>query len=301
MKNSFPTSLITLEKYIKEFLLRRFYVDHGVSSTLLLASLGKKAKLRLQMQPTQNKPAEIWSHWRDPGLSILLVKPTEANMGCCVLSPNTYPVPRAASLGNERVPGVQVSAPTAGLGAQVWSIFRFLCWAAHTHLRSSAGKGSLYLHVQRSRASGAQPVSSCRGKVFAVCTTRTGTAPKATLGQHQARLGGSCSPAALGKPWNTFQDSWLESFALNPSWLGIQLSLTRGATGSSTQQTSLPTHRANKAAETQPQICSQWWTVASDSYLETDFSFVFHHLLPAPRWVPARQTSPRALWKRSSI
>lgn len=61
MKNSFPVSLIILEKDRKEFLLSRFYVDHGVT-TLLLASPGEKARVKLQMQPKQNKPAEIWSH-----------------------------------------------------------------------------------------------------------------------------------------------------------------------------------------------------------------------------------------------
>uniref|UniRef100_A0A8C9NNX4 Forkhead box I2 n=1 Tax=Serinus canaria TaxID=9135 RepID=A0A8C9NNX4_SERCA len=57
-------------------------------------------------------------------------------------------------------------------------------------------------------------------------------------------------PAALGKPGNTFQGSWLERFAFHPSWLGLQLSPARGATGSSSQHISLPTPRANKAAET---------------------------------------------------
>lgn len=52
MKNSFPVSLIILEKDRKEFLLSRFYVDHGVT-TLLLTSPGEKATLRLQMPKTK--------------------------------------------------------------------------------------------------------------------------------------------------------------------------------------------------------------------------------------------------------
>lgn len=142
----------------------------------------EKQDLRLQMKPKQNKPAEIWSHWRDPSFSVILVKPIEANMGYCVLPPNTYPVPRAASLGSrERSRGCRYLFPLLGwtLRSEACSGF---CAQLHTHLRSSPGKGSLYLHVQRSRASEAQPVSSCRDKVLAAGMTRTGTAPKPTVG-----------------------------------------------------------------------------------------------------------------------
>lgn len=84
-------------------------------------------------------------------------------------------------LGGQRGPGgCRCLFPLLGwaLRSEAFSGF---CAELHTHLRSTPGKGSLYLHVQRSRASEAQAVSFCRGKVLAACTTRTGTAPKPTV------------------------------------------------------------------------------------------------------------------------
>lgn len=175
-------------------------------------------------------------------------------MGCCVLFPQHIPCTcSSASLGNgERSRWVQVSVPT---GRSALKHFRFHV-QLHTHLRSTPGKWSLYLHVQRSRAQRHSQCLSAGGKLLAVCTTRTGTAPKPTVGTAQSKDG---EDLALLQHLGSLGTLcvWVERFALNPSWLGIELSPTGGATGSSTQHTSLPTHRANKAAETQPQICSQ--------------------------------------------
>lgn len=187
MKNSFPISQISLEKEIREFLLSRFYVDHGVS-TLLLASPGEKA--RLQMQPKQNKPAEIWNHWRDPGFFILLVKQIGANMGCCVLFPQHIPCTcSSASLGNgERSRWVQVSVPTAGLGAQLWSIFGFMFSCTHIWDPHQGSGACTYMF----RGAGLRDTASVflQGGNCLLCA-RQGQAQHLSQqwGQHKAKMG----------------------------------------------------------------------------------------------------------------
>lgn len=129
------------------------YVGYRVPASPL-ASLRKKLRLILQMQPNQTKPnqtcgscftAAVWSHWRDSGLS-----PTRKakQHQYRLLGPDALtPMARAQHPWEAKRPRwVQGTARPAKLGAQGWSVFTFPCSAVQTWASQQL---SLYLHAHR--------------------------------------------------------------------------------------------------------------------------------------------------------